>query len=60
LGRTPTWKERENNKRREVPCAGNYKLPKHSDNDEVPKALWRERQGGSSRTTAPRTAKVSE
>ncbi|XP_076924194.1 BES1/BZR1 homolog protein 4-like [Bidens hawaiensis] len=50
--RTPTWKERENNKRRErrrraisakifsgLRMYGNYKLPKHCDNNEVLKAL---------------------
>ncbi|KAF8664250.1 hypothetical protein HU200_054792 [Digitaria exilis] len=55
LGRTPTWKERENNKRRErrrraiaakiftgLRTLGNYKLPKHCDNNEVLKALCRE------------------
>ncbi|KAK4802218.1 hypothetical protein SAY86_000421 [Trapa natans] len=53
--RTPTWKERENNKRRErrrraiaakifagLRMYGNYKLPKHCDNNEVLKALCRE------------------
>ncbi|KAK1276776.1 hypothetical protein QJS04_geneDACA001732 [Acorus gramineus] len=51
-GRMPTWKERENNKRRErrrraiaakiyagLRTYGNYKLPKHCDNNEVLKAL---------------------
>lgn len=51
-GRVPTWKERENNKRRErrrraiaakiyagLRAFGNYKLPKHCDNNEVLKAL---------------------
>ncbi|KAK1267797.1 hypothetical protein QJS04_geneDACA006210 [Acorus gramineus] len=51
-GRLPTWKERENNKRRErrrraiaakiytgLRTYGNYKLPKHCDNNEVLKAL---------------------
>ncbi|KAG2719999.1 hypothetical protein I3760_02G015900 [Carya illinoinensis] len=51
-GRLPTWKERENNKRRErrrraiaakiyagLRAEGNYKLPKHCDNNEVLKAL---------------------
>lgn len=51
-GRLPTWKERENNKRRErrrraiaakifsgLRTLGNYKLPKHCDNNEVLKAL---------------------
>ncbi|KAG7623146.1 BES1/BZR1 plant transcription factor N-terminal [Arabidopsis suecica] len=51
-GRTPTWKERENNKKRErrrraitakiysgLRAQGNYKLPKHCDNNEVLKAL---------------------
>uniref|UniRef100_A0A1J3J4E3 Protein BZR1 homolog n=1 Tax=Noccaea caerulescens TaxID=107243 RepID=A0A1J3J4E3_NOCCA len=51
-GRMPTWKERENNKRRErrrraiaakiftgLRSQGNYKLPKHCDNNEVLKAL---------------------
>jgi brassinosteroid resistant 1/2 len=55
VGRTPTWKERENNKRRErrrraiaakiftgLRALGNYKLPKHCDNNEVLKALCRE------------------
>ena len=55
LGRTPTWKERENNKRRErrrraiaakiftgLRALGNYKLPKHCDNNEVLKALCNE------------------
>lgn len=54
-GRTPTWKERENNKRRErrrraiaakiytgLRAQGNYKLPKHCDNNEVLKALCNE------------------
>ncbi|KAJ8770683.1 hypothetical protein K2173_021330 [Erythroxylum novogranatense] len=54
-GRTPTWKERENNKRRErrrrataakiysgLRAQGNYKLPKHCDNNEVLKALCAE------------------
>ncbi|KAG6509684.1 hypothetical protein ZIOFF_027684 [Zingiber officinale] len=54
-GRQPTWKERENNKRRErrrraiaakiftgLRATGNYKLPKHCDNNEVLKALCRE------------------
>ncbi|XP_051152284.1 BES1/BZR1 homolog protein 4-like [Andrographis paniculata] len=53
--RTPTWKERENNKRRErrrraiaakifagLRLYGNYKLPKHCDNNEVLKALCNE------------------
>ncbi|EOA24536.1 hypothetical protein CARUB_v10017793mg [Capsella rubella] len=52
MGRMPTWKERENNKRRErrrraiaakiftgLRSQGNYKLPKHCDNNEVLKAL---------------------
>lgn len=51
-GRSPTWKERENNKRRErrrraiaakiftgLRAQGNFKLPKHCDNNEVLKAL---------------------
>lgn len=51
-GRLPTWKERENNKRRErrrraiaakiftgLRTRGNFKLPKHCDNNEVLKAL---------------------
>lgn len=51
-GRLPTWKERENNKRRErrrraiaakiftgLRTQGNFKLPKHCDNNEVLKAL---------------------
>ncbi|XP_077251099.1 BES1/BZR1 homolog protein 4-like [Tasmannia lanceolata] len=50
--RLPTWKERENNKRRErrrraiaakiyagLRMYGSYKLPKHCDNNEVLKAL---------------------
>ncbi|KAL1566570.1 BES1/BZR1 protein 2 [Salvia divinorum] len=54
-GRQPTWKERENNKRRErrrravaakiytgLRAQGNYRLPKHCDNNEVLKALCRE------------------
>ncbi|XP_072979049.1 protein BZR1 homolog 1-like [Typha angustifolia] len=54
-GRLPTWKERENNKRRErrrraiaakiftgLRSLGNYKLPKHCDNNEVLKALCAE------------------
>ncbi|KAK8606785.1 hypothetical protein V6N13_052542 [Hibiscus sabdariffa] len=54
-GRLPTWKERENNKRRErrrraiaakiytgLRAQGNYKLPKHCDNNEVLKALCAE------------------
>ncbi|XP_010558116.1 PREDICTED: BES1/BZR1 homolog protein 1 [Tarenaya hassleriana] len=54
-GRTPTWKERENNKRRErrrravaakifagLRAQGNFKLPKHCDNNEVLKALCSE------------------
>ncbi|KAJ0082779.1 hypothetical protein Patl1_10429 [Pistacia atlantica] len=53
--RMPTWKERENNKRRErrrraiaakiysgLRMSGNYKLPKHCDNNEVLKALCNE------------------
>lgn len=53
--RMPTWKERENNKRRErrrraiaakifsgLRMFGNYKLPKHCDNNEVLKALCNE------------------
>ncbi|RID78144.1 hypothetical protein BRARA_A00998 [Brassica rapa] len=53
--RTPTWKERENNKRRErrrraiaakifagLRIHGNFKLPKHCDNNEVLKALCNE------------------
>ncbi|XP_060188594.1 BES1/BZR1 homolog protein 4-like isoform X2 [Lycium barbarum] len=53
--RLPTWKERENNKRRErrrraiaakifagLRMYGNYKLPKHCDNNEVLKALCKE------------------
>lgn len=55
VGRMPTWKERENNKRRErrrraiaakifsgLRAMGNYKLPKHCDNNEVLKALCAE------------------
>ncbi|KAF6166601.1 hypothetical protein GIB67_005463 [Kingdonia uniflora] len=54
-GRLPTWKERENNKRRErrrraiaakiysgLRAMGNYKLPKHCDNNEVLKSLCNE------------------
>lgn len=54
-GRMPSWKERENNKRRErrrraiaakifagLRLYGNYKLPKHCDNNEVLKALCHE------------------
>ncbi|XP_071722448.1 protein BZR1 homolog 1-like [Rutidosis leptorrhynchoides] len=54
-GRLPTWKERENNKRRErrrraiaakiytgLRAQGNFKLPKHCDNNEVLKALCNE------------------
>ncbi|KAM7250224.1 hypothetical protein ACFE04_022107 [Oxalis oulophora] len=54
-GRLPTWKERENNKRRErrrraiaakiytgLRAQGKYKLPKHCDNNEVLKALCNE------------------
>ncbi|KAL5985801.1 hypothetical protein ACLOJK_027788 [Asimina triloba] len=54
-GRLPTWKERENNKKRErrrraiaakiyagLRAQGNYKLPKHCDNNEVLKALCSE------------------
>ncbi|KAH7433360.1 hypothetical protein KP509_07G065100 [Ceratopteris richardii] len=54
-GRAPTTKERENNKRRErkrraiaarifagLRQYGNYKLPKHCDNNEVLKAVCRE------------------
>lgn len=53
--RTPTWKERENNRRRErrrraiaakifagLRTYGNYNLPKHCDNNEVLKALANE------------------
>ncbi|KAE8655585.1 Protein BZR1-like protein 3 [Hibiscus syriacus] len=53
--RMPTWKERENNKRRErrrraiaakifagLRMYGNYKLSKHCDNNEVLKALCNE------------------
>ncbi|KAK4796188.1 hypothetical protein SAY86_028514 [Trapa natans] len=53
--RVPTWRERENNKRRErrrraiaakiftgLRTYGNYKLPKHCDNNEVLKALCNE------------------
>ncbi|GAB2231640.1 hypothetical protein Droror1_Dr00010651 [Drosera rotundifolia] len=55
VGRLPTWKERENNKRRErrrraiaakifagLRAQGNYQLPKHCDNNEVLKALCTE------------------
>ena len=54
-GRLPTWKERENNKTRErrrraiaakiftgLRSQGNFKLPKHCDNNEVLKALCAE------------------
>uniref|UniRef100_A0A5B7BRL4 Protein BZR1 homolog n=1 Tax=Davidia involucrata TaxID=16924 RepID=A0A5B7BRL4_DAVIN len=54
-GRLPTWKERENNKRRErrrraiaakiysgLRAQGNFRLPKHCDNNEVLKALCAE------------------
>nr|XP_010916623.1 protein BZR1 homolog 3 [Elaeis guineensis] len=53
--RLPTWRERENNKRRErrrraiaakifagLRMYGNYRLPKHCDNNEVLKALCNE------------------
>ncbi|KNA10881.1 hypothetical protein SOVF_140210 [Spinacia oleracea] len=53
--RMPTWRERENNKKRErrrravaakiysgLRMYGSYKLPKHCDNNEVLKALARE------------------
>ena len=53
--RLPTWKERENNMRRErrrraiaakiyagLRMYGNYKLPKYCDNNEVLKALCNE------------------
>lgn len=53
--RLPTWKERENNKRRErrrraiaakifsgLRMYGNFRLPKHCDNNEVLKALCNE------------------
>ncbi|CAI5488734.1 unnamed protein product [Closterium sp. Naga37s-1] len=53
--RLPTWKERENNKRRErrrraiaakiftgLRTYGNYDLPKHCDNNEVLKAVCKE------------------
>ncbi|XP_078151731.1 BES1/BZR1 homolog protein 3-like [Carex rostrata] len=53
--RMPTWRERENNKRRErrrraigakiytgLRMYGNYSLPKHCDNNEVLKALCHE------------------
>lgn len=53
--RLPTWKERENNKKRErrrraiaakifagLRMYGNFKLPKHCDNNEVLKALCNE------------------
>ncbi|XP_048498823.1 BES1/BZR1 homolog protein 4 isoform X2 [Beta vulgaris subsp. vulgaris] len=53
--RTPSWKERENNKKRErkrraisakifsgLRTYGNYKLPKHCDNNQVLKALCNE------------------
>ncbi|KAJ3695130.1 hypothetical protein LUZ60_000507 [Juncus effusus] len=53
--RAPTWRERENNKRRErrrraiaakiyagLRLYGNYKLPKHCDSNEVLKALCEE------------------
>ncbi|KAJ7944334.1 putative BRASSINAZOLE-RESISTANT 1 protein [Quillaja saponaria] len=54
-GRLATWKERENNKKRErrrraiaakiysgLRAQGNFKLPKHCDNNEVLKALCAE------------------
>ncbi|KAL2905619.1 BES1/BZR1-like protein 2 [Bienertia sinuspersici] len=54
-GRLPTWKERENNKKRErrrraiaakiftgLRAQGNFNLPKHCDNNEVLKALCRQ------------------
>ncbi|CAN1814220.1 Protein BRASSINAZOLE-RESISTANT 1 [Linum perenne] len=54
-GRLPSWKERENNMRRErrrraiaakiytgLRSQGNFKLPKHCDNNEVLKALCAE------------------
>ncbi|XP_076908022.1 protein BZR1 homolog 1-like [Bidens hawaiensis] len=54
-GRLPSWKERENNNRRErrrraiaakiyigLRSQGNYRLPKHCDNNEVLKALCAE------------------
>jgi hypothetical protein len=53
--RLPTWKERDNNKKRErrrraiaakigagLRMYGNFKLPKHCDNNEVLKALCNE------------------
>lgn len=53
--RLPTWKERENNKKRErrrraiaakifsgLRMYGNFRLPKHCDNNEVLKALCNE------------------
>lgn len=53
--RTPSWKERENNKKRErkrraiaakifsgLRTYGNYKLPKHCDNNQVLRALCHE------------------
>lgn len=55
VNRLPNWKERENNKKRErrrraiaakiftgLRLYGNYKLPKHCDNNEVLKALCAE------------------
>ncbi|KAJ7295870.1 hypothetical protein O6H91_Y158100 [Diphasiastrum complanatum] len=73
--RLPTWKERENNKRRErrrraiaarifsgLRQYGNYKLPKHCDNNEVLKALcaeagWTVEEDG---TTYKKGAKLVE
>ena len=53
--RLPTWKERENNKKRErrrraiaakifmgLRTHGSYQLPKHCDNNEVLKAVCKE------------------
>ncbi|KAL2651088.1 hypothetical protein R1flu_019216 [Riccia fluitans] len=76
--RLPTWKERENNKRRErrrraiaakiflgLRLYGNYKLPKHCDNNEVLKALcaeagWTVEEDGTTyrKGTKPATERV--
>lgn len=74
-GRLPSWKERENNKRRErrrraiaakiyagLRSQGNYRLPKHCDNNEVLKALcaeagWVVEEDG---TTYPKGCKPSQ
>lgn len=76
-GRMPTWKERENNKRRErrrraiaakiftgLRSQGNYKLPKHCDNNEVLKALcleagWIVHEDGSTYRKVPTLTLIS-